>query len=456
MITPLQTSAGTVSTTLMQSMIDQAEENRIEDEKKARKETKEEDILKARVSASKSHAALNDKVNAHFFGALKGDDNAVAELISRFLNILGVTRDEGETDADFGTRIADSLTLISMIGKDEANLPVTSSIPGREQNITLARFQVSVDGIDAVLDGSAEQPTEMTKMAARFVTRYGLTQNEDESDIQYSKRIGETMANVRKSMPASIAVLETKAGLRDLGLTAAQMVEAIKNPSGTQMKIIQEVLDDKARADGISTQDAQIAIQRLEDIANPKSIAELKLERTHQPDPTRVENEETRKEREEDIHKLEAAEKLEDVKDVQETIAKVNEAILNTPSAPATGTTAEGQPAAAAVTSGDLLVTLAAGAEMAEVVEKAESTAADAGAARIEAIDTDAGTTEVSQEARDEADAAVLLARSGPGDAAAPVGEDAAASGILAVGIDENGIYEILKRQSEETRALAA
>jgi hypothetical protein len=59
MITPLQSAAGTVSTTLMQSMIDQAEEKRVEDEKKARKETKLDDFLKARVSASKCHAALN-------------------------------------------------------------------------------------------------------------------------------------------------------------------------------------------------------------------------------------------------------------------------------------------------------------------------------------------------------------------------------------------------------------
>ncbi|URK86511.1 hypothetical protein LP421_18885 [Rhizobium sp. RCAM05350] len=102
---PLQASAGFVTTTLMQSMIDQAEERRVEDEKKARKETKEDDILKAHLSASKSHAALNDKVNAHFFGALKSDDNPMAELISRFLNVLGVTRDEGESDADFATRV---------------------------------------------------------------------------------------------------------------------------------------------------------------------------------------------------------------------------------------------------------------------------------------------------------------------------------------------------------------
>ena len=111
MITPLQASAGTVSTTLMQSMIDQADEKRIEDEKKARKDTKEDDILKARISASKSHAALNDKVNAHFFGALKSDDNPMAQLISRFLNVLGVERGKDETDLDFGTRVEDSLTL---------------------------------------------------------------------------------------------------------------------------------------------------------------------------------------------------------------------------------------------------------------------------------------------------------------------------------------------------------
>lgn len=453
MITPLQSSAGTITTTLMQSMIDQAEEKRAEDEKKARKETKEDDILKVRISASKSHAALNDKVNAHFFGALKSDDSPVVELISRFLNILGVTRDDGESDMDFGTRVGDALTLVSMIGKKEANLPVSSLIPGQAQEITLARFRVSVDDVDAVLNGTAEEPAEMTKMAARFATRYGLTQNEGEDDKLYSKRIGETMASVRKSMPADIAELETKSGLRALGLTAAQLVDAIKNPTGKQAQIIQEALDDAARDTGTSTEDNQIAIQRLEDIANPKSIEELKLERTQQPDPTRVENAETRKEREEDIRKLEAGEKLEDVQEVQETIEQVNDAIRDT--AGNTDTPAgEGQPVAEAVTSGDLLLTLAAGAEIAEIEEQAESTAASSSTAgRIDAIDTEAGTTDTSKEAKEEADAAVLLARAGPGDAAAPIGEDAEASGILPVSLDENGIYDILKRQAEGTRA---
>lgn len=451
MITPLQSAAGTVSTTLMQSMIDQAEEKRVEDEKKARKETKQDDILKARVSASKSHAALNEKVNAHFFGALKSDDNAMAELISRFLNILRVTPDEGELNTDLGTRVEDALTLVAMIGKEEANLPISSPIPGGAQEITLARFRVTIDDLDAVLDGTAEKPTAMAEMAARFVTRYGLSQNENESDKLYSKRIGEAMADVRKSMPESISQLEEKTGLKALGITTAQMVDAIRNPSGEQAKIIQEALDDAARADGLSTEDAKIAIQRLEEVANPKSVEELKLERTHQPDPTRVENEETRKEREEDIRKLEAGEKLEDVKQVQETIADVNEAIRDAPSG-TDSTPAEGEPSVETVTAADLLLTLAAGAEMAEIEEKVESAAAVAGAARIEAIDTETGTTDASEEAKDEADMTVLLARAGPGDAAAPVGEDAAAGGILAVSIDENGIYDILKRQTEEAR----
>ena len=452
MITPLQSAVATVSTSLMQSMIDQAEEKRVEDEKKARKETKQDDILKARVSASKSHAALNEKVNAHFFGALKSDDNAMAELVSRFLNILRVTPDEGELDTDLGIRVEDALTLVAMIGKKEANLPVSSPIPGGAQEITLARFRVTVDEIDAVLNGTAEKPTAMAEMAARFVTRYGLSQNENESDKLYSKRIGEAMADVRKSMPENISQLEEKVGLKALGITAAQMVDAIRNPSGEQAKIIQEALDDAARADGLSAEDAQIAIQRLEEVANPKSVEELKLERTHQPDPTRVENEETRKEREEDISKLEAGEKLEDVQKVQETIAEVNEAIRDAPSGTPGTPTGQGEPKVETITAGDLLLTLAAGAELAEIEEKVESAAAMAGAARIEQIDTEAGTTDASEEAKDEADMTVLLARAGPSDAAAPVGEDAAAGGILAVSIDENGIYDILKRQTEEAR----
>ena len=452
MITPLQSAVATVSTSLMQSMIDQAEEKRFEDEKKARKETKQDDILKARVSASKSHAALNEKVNAHFFGALKSDDNAMAELVSRFLNILRVTPDEGELDTDLGIRVEDALTLVAMIGKKEANLPVSSPIPGGAQEITLARFRVTVDEIDAVLNGTAEKPTALAEMAARFVTRYGLSQNENESDKLYSKRIGEAMADVRKSMPENISQLEEKVGLKALGITAAQMVDAIRNPSGEQAKIIQEALDDAARADGLSAEDAQIAIQRLEEVANPKSVEELKLERTHQPDSTRVENEETRKEREEDISKLEAGEKLEDVQKVQETIAEVNEAIRDAPSGTPGTPTGQGEPKVETITAGDLLLTLAAGAELAEIEEKVESAAAMAGAARIEQIDTEAGTTDASEEAKDEADMTVLLARAGPGDAAAPVGDDAAAGGILAVSIDENGIYDILKRQTEEAR----
>ena len=452
MITPLQSAVATVSTSLMQSMIDQAEEKRVEDEKKALKETKQDDILKARVSASKSHAALNEKVNAHFFGALKSDDNAMAELVSRFLNILRVTPDEGELDTDLGIRVEDALTLVAMIGKKEANLPVSSPIPGGAQEITLARFRVTVDEIDAVLNGTAEKPTAMAEMAARFVTRYGLSQNENESDKLYSKRIGEAMADVRKSMPENISQLEEKVGLKALGITAAQMVDAIRNPSGEQAKIIQEALDDAARADGLSAEDAQIAIQRLEEVANPKSVEELKLERTHQPDPTRVENEETRKEREEDISKLEAGEKLEDVQKVQETIAEVNEAIRDAPSGTPGTPTGQGEPKVGTITAGDLLLTLAAGAELAEIEEKVESAAAMAGAARIEQIDTEAGTTDASEEAKDEADMPVLLARAGPGDAAAPVGDDATAGGILAVSIDENGIYDILKRQTEEAR----
>lgn len=453
MITPLESSIGTASTTLMQSMIDRAEEQRLEEEKKARKDTKEDDILKVRAAASKSHAALNDKVNAHFFGALKADDNPMAELMSRFLNILDVKRDDGESDADFSTRVADSLTLVEMIGKDEANLPLTSSIPGGEQKITLARFRVTVKDIDAALDGSDENPTEMTKMAARFVTRYGLTQDDGERDGDYSKRIGETMASVRKSMPESIADLEKKAGLDALGMTADQMVEAIRNPSGLAAQAIQETLDDKVRDEGISSDDQQIALQRMEDIADPKSIEELKLERVEQPDPTRVENAETRKEREEDMRKLEAVKKLDDVEDVQETVKAVNDALLDNPTPDAGDPSKAGTPVLASVDSGDLLVTLAAGAEAAQVAENVEKAVSSSAAVGVETIDPEAGKTDAANEAADEKAMDILVARSGPGYAAAPVGDALTESGILPVKIDENGIYAILKRQTEEARA---
>lgn len=196
-------------------------------------------------------------------------------------------------------------------------------------------------------------------------------------------------------------------------------------------------------------------LQRMEEVADPKTVEELELERTDHSDPTKVEDADTKKEREEKIKALQASGKLDDVKKAREAIAEMNEALDKLPdqAGDASGTPGSGS---AGADVGDLLLALAAGAEAAQCELETEETTT-AGTQNVvdaaeEAVDDAAGKSDDTLQAEAEADQMLMTARAGPGDPGTRGSEEAAAT-ILPVSLDEDGIYQILKRKAEQAAA---
>lgn len=423
MLLPTQQASATLVTSMVQSIVDDIEKRRIEEEEKLSGK-KEDKVVKAQVRSDDVTKAANTKINEHFFGALKRDENPLATLIARFTSAVGLTQETGESSDDFATRLQDALVFVQMIGKDA----ISAAVP---EKVSLARFNVSAAEIAEINGGTAENPSDMALTLARFAKQNGLEQGSDETDADFGDRIGASLTAYRQTLVKSIPALEKKSGLAELGITAQQMIEAIRRPYGAQAEAIEAILDDKATQEKTLTADVSKVLQRLEDIADPKTIEELKAERLEK-DPTIVEDAETRKEREEMIDALEAGEKLEDVQDLHEVIRKGNEAATKNGDAkdPVTGETI-------AI---EAIQVLAAGAEIAQA--QAEAPQGDNSKASTLSQD-DESTGEVEPPSDEEQ--AVMLARAGQTDEAARTAD--AQKDILSVTVDENGIYDLLVRK---------
>lgn len=426
MLPPTQQASTTLVTSLVQSIVDDIEKRRIEEEEKLSGK-KEDKVVKAQVRSDDVSKAANAKINEHFFGALKRDENPLATLIARFTSAVGIAQETGESSDDFATRLTDSLVFVQMISKD--------AVSGKTaEPVSLARFGVSASEIAEINADATENPSDMALTLARFAKQNGLEQGVDETDDAFSNRIGASLTDYRKTLVESIPALEKKSGLTELGITAEQMIEAIRRPYGTQAEAIGTILDDKATEEKTLTADVSKVLQRLEDIANPKTIEELKAERLEN-DPTKVEDAETHKEREETIDALEAGEKLEDVQDLHEAVRKGNEAAAKNGDAkdPLTGETAE-------TIAIEAIQVLAAGAEIAQT--QAEALNGD-DVETSTLSQSDKSTGEVKPPSDEEQ--AIMLARAGQADDAQR-SEDAQKD-ILAVTIDENGIYDLLAKR---------
>jgi hypothetical protein len=243
------------------------------------------------------------------------------------------------------------------------------------------------------------------------------------------------LTSARAGLPSSVAEVEAKSGLQDLGITAQEMIEALKHPYGNAAQKIKTALDDRATEEKFLSADVGKVLQRLKEAADPKTLEELKEDRLEK-DPTKIEDAETRKEREESIRALEAGEKLEDVEDLHEALRKGHEAILKGETGkPGLDESVQSADAIAIQT----IQVLAAGAEIAETQASIESINATTSAQD----DTDAA--EVAREAPSDKDQAIMLARAGQADDEQR--EEDAQQGILAVTVDENGIYELLAKE---------
>ncbi|CAN7155441.1 hypothetical protein LJR030_000083 [Rhizobium sp. LjRoot30] len=418
MLLPTQQASGDFLTGFMRNMLEQIEERRTEEEEKTKgkKDTKDDDLLKAKIKSDEAQQSANAKINEHFFGALQNDQNRMAELISRFSDVLGVAQADGESATDFADRLQDALTMVGTAAKNYSD---GSAIP-----IGLKTLKVSTEDLKAVLNNTfpeGEEPSSMTLYAARIVSAAGVSTSSE----TFYEDVVKALTDYRQTLANTVEDVEKQSGLTELGISAAQMIEAIRRPWGESAQAVTKAFDDQAAQDKTLTKDIAKAIQRLEDVADPKTVAELKVERTEN-DPTQVEDEETRQEREADIKAQEVFEKVEDVKKAQDAISESNEA---------TAGSGETDPAADAT---EVIQALAASAEAIEQSEDGNETETAEEPSAVD--DGDPATL-----SRDEQIAIVV--EHTPEAAMQAAAE--AANDIVAVSVDEIGIYEILKKQKE-------
>jgi hypothetical protein len=350
MLFPTQQAATTGITSLMQSVIDDAEKRRVEEDEKL-KGKKEDKVLKTKLRSDEVQSAANDKINAHFFntGALDVNEMKV-RLIESLGEMLGIEKQEGQSGYSYGVQLEKA---IAQLGPQE---------------------------------------------------KFALTD---------------------------------KLGLADLGISLDELVKAIKNPYGKEDDKLEIALEERATGISGTTASRTKVLQRMETIADPKTLEELKLERAGETsDPTKVEDAETKAEREEQIGALEAGEKLEDVKDLHEAVKTQNEQAIGKGAAEAGAT---GDPVAAAV---ETIQVLAAGAEA--ISDTVDTTGEPEGLASEMADRGPANANGKNDISLSEQDEVYLIAKNGPDMT------DATDPSILPIAVDENGIYALLLKKEKQ------
>lgn len=402
MLTPLAGTGTAAIVSTMRSILETIEERRLEEAETANGGKRDETARPALKSDETARQA-NTRINEHFFGLNARDDNTFVKLVARFADMLGLSQREGESGRAFARRLADAVTLVGSVGLTE----------GKPLSVTLKSLGTTIEAVKTAIAGGKTDDAAAA-LVARLAEANGVSQGTEESDRDFEARLSATLTEQRGQGPKDVKTLEKQSGLADLGLKAADLIAAIANPYGSEAERVKDALADKAREEKALTPEMRKVLARLEDTADPKSIEELKAERSRR-DPTRVEDAETRAEREEQIRALEAGEKLEDVEKLQDAL----------------GEAAESTNAGAADPVEEALSTiqlLAAGADAARQAkaepeeEKAET-------------DTPAETTEEALRDLDAAGVEEEEAR------------EQARKDVFALRVDENGIYDLITRR---------
>lgn len=276
----------------MRSMVESIEERQREEQEKANG-TKKDDAVRTNPQPDESQRVANEKISAYLFGAMKPDPDAFASLVSRFSAALGITQDVDESNFSFAQRLQDALTLTQSF---------ENRCAGKATTISLASFGVSqLQVVDVLNNGVNAKTDPMAALAARIAERAGLTGTEEDFGAQMSEAI---MA-ARATLPMNVSELEESTGLKELGISASAMIAAIANPYGDQARAVKDALNDKAQGTLFMTRETLKVIQRLEDVADPKSKEELQAERGEKR-IGEINDAEVAAEREEDIQTRDA------------------------------------------------------------------------------------------------------------------------------------------------------
>lgn len=408
MITPLQQTASIAVSDLMRSMVETIEERQREEQEKANG-TKKDEAVKTQPQPDESQRVANEKISAYLFGIMKPDPDAFASLVSRFSSALGVTQEQDESSFAFAQRLQDALTLTGNFEKADAQ--------GKATTISLKSFGVSeAQVVDVLNNGVTAKTDPMAALAARIAQSAGLTGKEEDFGAQMSDAI---MA-VRATLPKSVSDLEESTGLKELGVSAQQMIAAIANPFSDAARTVKDALNERAQDAGFMTRETLKVIQRLEDVADPKTKEELQAERGKERIGD-INDAEVKAEREQDIQARDAQGKLEDVQELQDV---VKEHIDASADEKVEGENGQGP---VDISSEIALISVLASAPAPETTP-AENDNVPA--------EIDAPTT---QAAADD-DAENLL------DALAVV--DNTRNAILPISIDDNGLYALLKKKA--------
>ncbi|MFC3074743.1 hypothetical protein [Shinella pollutisoli] len=409
MLTPLASAGAAAIVSTMQSILDTLEERRREEAEKASGQ-KRDDTPKANLQSDETARQANARINAHFFGSDARNDNTLAKLVSRFADALGLSQRDGESSRAFAKRLADAVTLVDSVALGDKPL-----------SVTLTSLGTTLDAVKtAIAGGKTDDPT--AALVARLADANGVRQGVEETDADFEARLSAMLTEQRGQGPKDVEALEKQSGLAALGLKASDLIAAIANPYGSEAARVKDALADKAREEKTLTPEMRKVLARLEDAADPKSIEELKAARV-QRDPTRVEDAETRAEREEQIRALEAGEKLKDVRKLQEAVGEAHKA------AAGKGEEAADDPVADALSTIQLL---AAGADAAKRAEQTKTGPDEADAA---APDQPAETTDEALRKLDEAGTKTEEAR------------EEARKDVFTLRVDENGVYDLITRQ---------
>jgi hypothetical protein len=265
------------------------------------------------------------------------------------------------------------------------------------------------------------------QLIERLATKLGIDLDEERSNFALGRAIEEAVKQLGLDS-TQISKLEEELGLKAAGISLATAIDAIKNPYGDDNIRLLDGLS-KAANGGRGSFDVARVVQRLEDVADPKTLEELKLgPQGH--DPTRIEDAETRAERRQDIKALEASEKLEDVQEMQNAVKERNDKAtrpVNTDETAPTANAAE-----------DMILVLGATVEQTrdaapgsdEPVQEPGTDDATQGNALAAADDTE--INEVNAEAVEAVTAEELTKTQ---------------ADVLSIFVDEIGLYELLKKK---------
>lgn len=199
------------------------------------------------------------------------------------------------------------------------------------------------------------------------------------------------------------------------------MIAAIANPYGDDARAVKNALNEQVQGTQFMTRETLKIIQRLEDVADPKTKEELQAERGKE-EIGEINDAEVKAEREEEIKALNAQGKLEDVQELQDVVKEHIDASMDKK---ADGTNK--QKPSDTLPETTLISVLAATSKEDTAPTENQDEPAKAEAAAESPADV-------------ENDAEELLK-------AQAVVNDARAA-ILPISIDDNGLYELLKKKA--------